>query len=80
MLNSLETDINVVVGLCIGSDCVFTRHSIAPVTTLFVKDKALANNPIGAVYSERYLQEASNPSGQTLDLWTDSGADSERER
>jgi uncharacterized metal-binding protein len=58
ILNRLETDFNVVVGLCMGADCVFTRQSDAPVTTLFVKDKSLANNPIGAVYSEYYLTEA----------------------
>ncbi len=67
VLNKLGTDVNVIVGLCIGSDCVFTRHSTAPVTTLFVKDKALANNPVGAVYSERYLEEASNPAGRDLE-------------
>ncbi|MCB2212302.1 DUF1847 domain-containing protein [bacterium] len=58
LLNKLGTDMNVIVGLCVGADCVFTRASDAPVTTLFAKDRALANNPIGAVYSERYLREA----------------------
>lgn len=58
VLNRLEVDVNVLVGLCIGTDCVFTRFSDAPVTTLFVKDKSLANNPIGAVYSDYYLKEA----------------------
>jgi hypothetical protein len=57
-LNEAGTDLNVIVGLCMGSDCVFTRESEAPVTTLFVKDKSLANNPIGAVYSEYYLRES----------------------
>ena len=32
--------------------------SDAPVSTLFVKDRSLANNPIGALYSDYYLQEA----------------------
>jgi len=58
VLNRIGTDINVLVGLCIGTDCVFSRFSDAPVTTLFVKDKSLANNPIGAVYSDYYLKEA----------------------
>jgi len=57
-LNQIGPDINVLVGLCIGADCIFSRFSDAPVTTLFVKDKALANNPIGAVYSDYYLKEA----------------------
>ena len=51
----------VVVGLCIGADCLFDRASEAPVTHLFVKDRSLANNPIGALYSEHYLRESANP-------------------
>jgi len=50
--------LNVLVGLCIGADCVLTGASRVPVTTLFVKDRSLANNPIGALYSEYYLKEA----------------------
>jgi uncharacterized metal-binding protein len=58
LLNHAGTDLNVIVGLCMGADCVFTQASDAPVTTLFVKDRSLANNPIGAVYSEYYLRES----------------------
>jgi len=58
ILNRLGTDLNVMVGLCMGADCVFTRGSLAPATGLFIKDKSLANNPIGAIYSEYYLKEA----------------------
>lgn len=57
-LNRAETDLNVLVGISMGADCIFSRLSDAPVTTLFVKDKSLANNPIGAVYSDYYLNEA----------------------
>ena len=60
VLNGRKTDLNVVVGLCMGADCVFTQASKVPVTTIFVKDKSLANNPIGAVYSEYYLNAISN--------------------
>jgi uncharacterized metal-binding protein len=60
------TDLNVAVGLCVGADCVFGQASEAPVTTLFVKDKSLANNPIGAVYSEYYLRESVTASEATL--------------
>jgi uncharacterized metal-binding protein/predicted Fe-Mo cluster-binding NifX family protein len=56
-LNRRKTEINAIVGLCIGCDLVFTQHSIAPVTTLFVKDRSLANNPVGALYSNYYLTE-----------------------
>ena len=59
ILNRAETDFNIIIGLCIGIDCIFTELSNAPVSTLFVKDKSLANNPIGAVYSDYYLKEVS---------------------
>jgi len=64
-LNRIETDINVMAGLCVGADCLFARLSDAPVTTLFVKDKSLANNPIGAVYSDYYLKEAMQATART---------------
>ena len=60
ILNMNETDLNIIIGLCIGTDCIFTEQSSAPVSTLFVKDKSLANNPIGAVYSDYYLKEVTN--------------------
>ena len=57
VLNSRNTDLNVLVGFCVGADCIFSRNSNAPVTTVFLKDKSLANNPIGAVYSHYYLTD-----------------------
>ncbi|MCG6956573.1 MAG: DUF1847 domain-containing protein [Gemmatimonadetes bacterium] len=56
-LNAAGTDLNVLVGLCVGVDGVFSRESRAPVTTIFVKDKSLANNPIGAVYSHYHMED-----------------------
>jgi uncharacterized metal-binding protein len=57
VLNRRGTEINAIVGLCIGCDLVFAQRSRAPVTTLFVKDRSLANNPVGALYSDYYLAE-----------------------
>jgi uncharacterized metal-binding protein/predicted Fe-Mo cluster-binding NifX family protein len=57
VLNEAGTELNVVVGLCVGVDGIFARESRAPVTTVFVKDKSLANNPVGAVYSHYHLEE-----------------------
>jgi uncharacterized metal-binding protein/predicted Fe-Mo cluster-binding NifX family protein len=54
-------ELNITVGLCLGADCVFSAASRAPVTTLLVKDRSLAHNPIGALYSEYYLKEALHP-------------------
>jgi uncharacterized metal-binding protein len=58
VLNRAGTQLNVIVGLCLGADCLFTSASDAPVTTLVVKDRSLAHNPIGALYSEYYLKES----------------------
>ncbi len=56
ILNAEETELNIIIGLCIGHDILFTEHSDAPVTTLAVKDRVLAHNPLGAVYSRYYLK------------------------
>ena len=50
-LNREKTDLNIVVGLCVGHDSLFYRNSEAPVTTLVAKDRVLANNPAGALYT-----------------------------
>ena len=56
ILNGKNTDLNLIVGLCIGHDITFTAHSDAPVSTLVVKDRVLAHNPCGAIYSRYYLR------------------------
>jgi uncharacterized metal-binding protein len=55
-LNTCKTEMNIVVGLCIGHDMLFARHSDAPVTTFIVKDRVLSHNPAGALYSSYYLE------------------------
>jgi len=57
LLNESRTELNILCGLCVGHDAIFSMVSRAPVTTLIVKDRVLAHNPIGAVYS-RYLRTA----------------------
>jgi uncharacterized metal-binding protein len=49
-LNKEKTDLNIVIGLCIGHDTLFLKYSNAPVTVLAVKDRVLAHNPLGALY------------------------------
>jgi uncharacterized metal-binding protein len=44
------TELNVLMGLCVGHDSLFFRHSEAPVTVLAVKDRVLGHNPLAAVY------------------------------
>lgn len=50
-LNKHETELNIIVGLCVGHDAVFTKHSDAPVTTLIAKDRVLSHNPAAALYT-----------------------------
>ncbi len=50
ILNAEKTEFNIALGLCIGHDSLFYKHSDALATTLVVKDRALANNPAGAIY------------------------------
>lgn len=55
LLNEAGTELNILCGLCVGHDAVFSMASKAPVTTVIVKDRVLAHNPIGAVYCQ-YLR------------------------
>ncbi|MBN1761868.1 MAG: DUF1847 domain-containing protein [Methanomicrobia archaeon] len=61
ILNKEKTELNVILGLCIGHDLLFTRYSDAPVTTFAVKDRVLAHNPLGALYSGYYLSKLREP-------------------
>ncbi|MGC9779853.1 MAG: DUF1847 domain-containing protein [Candidatus Heimdallarchaeota archaeon] len=56
-LNSKETDLNIVVGLCIGHDINFNKHSKAPTTILIVKDRVTTHNPAAVIYSRYYKQK-----------------------
>lgn len=51
ILNEVGTDINFILGLCMGHDITFTSHSKAPVSTLIVKDRRTGNNPAAAIYN-----------------------------
>jgi uncharacterized metal-binding protein len=51
LLNKAGTAFNVLVGLCVGHDMLFTKHSKAPVTTLIVKDRFTGHNPIISLYT-----------------------------
>ena len=51
LLNAAGTEVNVIVGLCVGHDMLFTRFSKAPVTTLIVKDRFTGHNPLISLYT-----------------------------
>lgn len=50
LLNESKTDLNILMGLCVGHDSLFYKYSEAPVTTLVAKDRVLAHNTVGALY------------------------------
>ena len=50
ILNEEGTDLNVVVGLCVGHDSLFYKYSEAPATTFITKDRVMGHNPAAAVY------------------------------
>jgi uncharacterized metal-binding protein len=52
--NRLETDMNIIVGLCVGHDMLFNKHSKAPVTTLIVKDRVTGHNPVAVLYGQNF--------------------------
>ena len=56
VLNDLNTDLNLILGLCIGHDILFTKHCKAPVSTFIVKDRILGHNPAASLYSRYYLK------------------------
>jgi len=56
LLNKAQTDLNVLLGLCVGHDSIFIKHSAAPVTILAVKDRATGHNPLAAIYASHYFQ------------------------
>lgn len=51
LLNLAGTDLNVLVGLCVGHDSLFLMHSHAPSTVLVAKDRVTGHNPAAALYA-----------------------------
>lgn len=49
LLNKEKTDVNIVMGLCVGHDSLFYKYSEAVTTTLVVKDRVLGHNPVAAL-------------------------------
>jgi uncharacterized metal-binding protein len=60
LLNKEKTDLNVLLGLCVGHDSIFIKHSEAPVTVLAVKDRVTGHIPLAAVYAGHYFQSKVN--------------------
>lgn len=67
LLNDAETELNIIMGLCVGHDSLFIKYSDALCTSLVVKDRVLGNNPVAALYTvnsyyKKLLQPQNTPS------------------
>jgi len=57
-LNKVKTDLNVILGLCVGHDSLFIKYSGAPVTVFATKDRVLGHNAMVALYqADSYYKE-----------------------
>ena len=58
LLNRARTELNILLGLCVGHDSLFFKHAQAPTTVLAVKDRVTGHNPLAAVYlSDSYYRK-----------------------
>lgn len=66
LLNKAQTDLNVVIGLCVGHDSLFYKYSDAYVTTLVTKDRVTGHNPVAALYTaQSYYKKKLFPPRET---------------
>ena len=61
ILNNEKTEFNLMLGLCIGHDSLFLKHSDALCTVIAVKDRVTGHNPLAVLYTlnsyYQYLQK-----------------------
>jgi uncharacterized metal-binding protein len=54
LCNRAGTDMNLIVGLCVGHDMLFAKYSKAPVSTLVCKDRVTGHNPAAVLYGQNF--------------------------
>jgi len=59
LLDTAGSELNIVCGLCVGHDAIFSKASQAPVVTLIAKDRVLGHNPAAVVYCQ-YVRKRLN--------------------
>lgn len=57
VLNHAKTELNILMGLCVGHDVLFSEFSEAPITTLVVKDRVTCHNPVAPLVN-RYWRDS----------------------
>lgn len=64
LLNEAGTELNIVMGLCVGHDSLFYKHAQGVTTTLVTKDRVTGHNPAAALYNaESYYSDLLTPPG-----------------
>jgi len=51
LLNNAGTDLNILLGLCVGHDALFFKYAEGYTTVLAVKDRVTGHNPLAALYT-----------------------------
>jgi uncharacterized metal-binding protein len=65
LLARAGTQLNILIGLCVGHDSLFFKYSRAPVTVLVAKDRVLGHNPVAALYtSHSYYRRLKEEQGK----------------
>lgn len=60
-LNAEKTELNIIIGLCVGHDTLFIKYSEAPVTVFATKDRVTGHNPMAALYcADSYFKKRFN--------------------
>jgi len=68
ILNREKTELNLMLGLCVGHDIIFIKESKAYVSPLVVKDRVLGHNPVQALYAS--LADMRPPDRYTFSYYT----------
>lgn len=51
LFDRIRTELNVIAGMCVGHEAVFSRASSAPLTVLVARDERFCHNPAAALYT-----------------------------
>ncbi len=86
ILNREKTDLNIMLGLCLGHDIMFLRNCKAETTPLIVKDRALGHNPAAAlymsknfIYNERFFGNKNDVADAKATVSNDAAAEKKKE-
>lgn len=60
ILKEKGTELNITLGLCVGHDALFIKHSHSCVVPLAAKDRVLGHNPLAAVYCSAIFKRMKN--------------------